>query len=126
MKADVWIRMDRMAIQRSVSLNAPEEEQDAERTGALVRKKLLEIMDLQADIDALLRDRHPTPFGSGTWKNARPEELQRQVLLAAIRFVLFEPLDWVPGNDELKAAAVNVLAVIHSQMKWLKATYPHD
>ena len=36
---------------------------DAENTGELVRKKLLEMMDLQGDIDALLRDTHPTPFG---------------------------------------------------------------
>jgi hypothetical protein len=108
-------------------LDVPEEERrDAERTGALVRKKLLEIMDLQADIDALLRDKHPTRFGSGKWKNARPEELQRQVLMAAVRFVSFEPVDWVPGNDKFKAAAGNLVAVVHAQMKWLKATYPHD
>ena len=36
----------------------------AERTGALVRKKLMEIMDLQADIFTLLRGDQPTPFGS--------------------------------------------------------------
>ena len=41
-----------------------EERRDAEKTGELVSKKLMEIMDLQADIDALLRDKHPTPFGS--------------------------------------------------------------
>ena len=34
-------------------MDVPEEERrDAERTGTVVRKKLLEIMDLQADIDA--------------------------------------------------------------------------
>jgi hypothetical protein len=32
---------------------------DAEKTGELVSRKLMQIMDLQADIDALLRDKHP-------------------------------------------------------------------
>ncbi|MCX7422309.1 MAG: hypothetical protein NT013_22570 [Planctomycetia bacterium] len=40
-----------------------EERRDAEKTGELVRKKLMEIMDSQADIDGLLRDDHPTSFG---------------------------------------------------------------
>ncbi len=40
-------------------------------------------MDLQADIDALLRDDHPMPFSSGKWKNARLETLQRLVLTIA-------------------------------------------
>src|SRR5205085_4151774 len=56
-----------------------EERLDAERTGELVRKKLMEIMDLQADIDALLRDTHPSPFGSKNWEFACPEALQRLV-----------------------------------------------
>jgi len=42
---------------------------DAERTGELVGRKLLEIMDLQGDIDALLRDKHRTPFGSKPWQS---------------------------------------------------------
>ena len=38
-------------------MSVPDEvRRDAEKTGELVRKKLLEIMDLQADIDSLLRD----------------------------------------------------------------------
>jgi hypothetical protein len=46
-------------------MSVPDEvRRDAERAGALVSKKLLEIMDLQADIDSLLREAHPTPFGS--------------------------------------------------------------
>jgi hypothetical protein len=50
-------------------MSVPEEERrDAEKTAELVRKKLMEIMDLQADIDALLRDKHPTPFGSQKWQ----------------------------------------------------------
>ena len=36
-----------------------EERRDAEKMGELVRKKLFEIMDLQADIDALLRAVNP-------------------------------------------------------------------
>jgi hypothetical protein len=81
-------------------------------------------MDLQADIDALLRDEHPTPFGSTKWKNARPEELQRLVLMTAIQFVLFEPMDWVAGNGEFKVAADKLLQVVIDQMKWLGAKYP--
>jgi hypothetical protein len=112
-------------MQRSIHLDVPEEERrDAEKTGALVCKKLLEIMDLQADIDALLRDKHPTPFGSDKWKNARPEELQRLVLMAAVQFILFEPVDWVPGNDEFKVAADKLLQVVLAQTKWLETKYP--
>ena len=51
------------STQRSFAMGVPDEEGDAEKTGELVSKKLMEIMDLQADIDALLRDKHPTPFG---------------------------------------------------------------
>lgn len=101
-----------------------EERREAAKTQELVCKKLWEIMDLQADIDALLRDEHPTPFGSAKWKNARPEELQRLVLMTAIQFVLFEPVDWVKGNDEFKVAADKLLQVVIDQMKWLGAKYP--
>ncbi|MFZ5833657.1 MAG: hypothetical protein ACOY3P_26520 [Planctomycetota bacterium] len=101
-----------------------EERREAAKTQELVCKKLREIMDLQADIDALLRDDHPTPFGSARWKNARPEELQRLVLMTAIQFVLFEPVDWVKGNDEFKVAADKMLQVVSDQLKWLGAKYP--
>lgn len=82
-----------------------EERRDAEKTGELVRKKLMEIMDSQADIDALLRDDHPTPFGSKNWQYANIEALQRIVAMTAIQFVLFEPVDLVKDNDEFKVAA---------------------
>ncbi len=108
-------------------MDVPEDElNEAARTQELVRKKLLEIMDLQADIDALLRNKHPTPFGSGEWRNGRPEELQRLVLMAAIQFVLFEPIDWVPGNDDFKAAAEKLLEVVSAQMTWLGEKYPRQ
>ena len=94
-----------------------EERRDAERTGMVIRKKLLEIMDLQADIDALLRDSHPTPFGSEKWKNARLETLQRLVLMVATQLVLFEPDDLVAGNDEFKGAADKLLQIILAQLK---------
>lgn len=93
-----------------------EERREAERIGILVRNKLLEIMDLQADIDALLRESHPTPFGSAKWKNARLETLQRMVLITAIQFVLFEPDYLVEGNDELKVAADRFLQVVLGQL----------
>jgi len=76
-------------------------------------------MDLQADIDALIRDSHPTPFGSAGWKNARLETLQRLVAMTAIQFVLFEPNHLVAGNDEFKAAADNLLQVILAQLRSL-------
>ncbi len=93
---------------------------DAEKAGELVHKKLMEIMDLQADIDALLRDKHPTPFGSQQWQYASIEALQRLVAMTAIQFVLFEPVDWVKGNDELKDAADKILAIMSAQLKTLK------
>ena len=109
----------------SLHLDIPEDEiRDAAKTQELVCKKLLEIMDLQADIDALLRDKHPTPFGAARWKNARPEELQRLVLMTAIQFVGFEPLNWVRDNDKFKVAAEKLLQVITAQMKWLAEKYP--
>ena len=102
-----------------------EERRDAEKTGALVSKKLREIMDLQADIDALLRDSHPSPFGSKNWNYAGPEALQRVVAMTAIQFVLFEPVDWVKGNDEFKLAADKMMKVLVAQLATLK-TKPSD
>lgn len=97
-----------------------EERRDAERTGALVSKKLMEIMDLQADIDALLRDKHPTPFGSKHWQYAVPEALIRVVAMTAIQFLLFEPEGRVKGNDQLKVAAENMIDMMIAQLKTLK------
>jgi hypothetical protein len=97
-----------------------EERRDAERTGVLVSKKLMEIMDLQGDIDALLRDKHPTPFGSKHWHYAVPEALQRVVTMTAIQFLLFEPEERVKGNDELKIAAERMIDIIITQLKTLK------
>ena len=93
---------------------------DAEKTGAIVRKKLMEIMDLQADIDALLRDDHPTPFGSKNWPYASLEALQRLVAMTAIQFVLFEPVSRVKGNEEFKVAADRMIKIIVAQLKTLK------
>jgi hypothetical protein len=102
-------------------MSVPDEERrDAERAGELVRKKLMEIMDLQADIDALLRGKHPTPFGSQRWQYASPEALQRLVAMTAIQFILFEPVAWVKGNDEFKAAADKMLEILGAQLKTLK------
>lgn len=101
-----------------------EEINDAIKTERLVCEKLLEIMDLQGDIDALLRDSHPSPFGSAKFKNARPEELQRLVMMTAIQFVAFEPNDWVPGNEDFKDAGEKLIKMSSSQLKWLKQKYP--
>jgi hypothetical protein len=101
-----------------------EERKDAENTGVLVHKKLFEIMDLQADIDALLRDKHPTPFGSERWKNSRIETIQRLVAITAIQFVLYEPDDWVKGNKEIKSEAKKLIDIILDQLKMLEKTEP--
>lgn len=102
-------------------MDVPDEmRREAERIGVLVSKKLMEIMDLQADIDTLLRDKHPTPFGSKHSQYACPEALQRVVLMTAIQFVLFEPVGRVKGNDEFKIAADKLIEVIIAQLKTLK------
>jgi hypothetical protein len=96
-----------------------EERKDAENTGVLIRKKLSEIMDLQADIDSLLREKHPTPFGSERWKDSRPETLQRLVALMAIQFLLFEPVNWVKGNDEVQTVGKKLMDLILGQLQLL-------
>jgi hypothetical protein len=102
-------------------MSVPDEvRRDAEKTGELVRKKLMEIMDLQADIDALLRDDHPTPFGSKNWQYADIEALQRLVAMTAIQFVLFEPVEWVKGNEEVKVRAESLVSMLSEQLKTLK------
>jgi hypothetical protein len=111
-------------LRKDTPLDHSEDEiRDAAKSQELVRKKLLAIMDLQADIDALLRDELPTPFGSERWKNSRPEELQRVVLMTAIQFVLFEPVDWVEGNDKFKNISEEMLELIIGQCKWIKKKY---
>ena len=102
-------------------MSVPDEvRRDAERIGELVHEKLLEIMELQADIDALLRDDHPTPFGAKNWQYASLEALQRLVAMTAIQFVLFEPEGRVEGNDEFKVAADRMIEILIAQLKTLK------
>jgi hypothetical protein len=102
-------------------MSVPDEvRRDAEKTGELVHKKLTEIMDLQADIDALLRDDHPSPFGSKHWQYACLEALQRVVAMTAIQFVLFEPVGRVKGNDEFRVAADKTIEIMIAQLKTLK------
>jgi hypothetical protein len=102
-------------------MSVPDEvRRDAERTGALVRKKLIAIMDLQAEIDTLLRRDQPTPFGSEKWRYASLEALQRFVAMTAIQFILFEPVGWVEGNGEFKVAADEVLKILSAQLKTLE------
>ncbi len=102
-------------------MSIPDEvRRDAERTGELVHKKLLEIMDLQADIDTLLRGDKPTPFGSKKWEYAELEALQRLVAVTAIQFVLFEPAGRVKGNDKVKVAAEELIDLLLAQTKTLK------
>ena len=102
-------------------MSVPDEvRRDAEKTGELVRKKLMEMVDLQADIDALLRNKHPTPFGSKNWQFAHIEALQRLVAMTAIQFVLFEPVGMVQGNDEFKVAADKIIEIILAQLNTLK------
>ncbi|MGP0065923.1 MAG: hypothetical protein ACLQGP_20270 [Isosphaeraceae bacterium] len=93
---------------------------EAERKGELVRKNLMAIMDLQAEIDILLRDEHPTPFGSNKWQYASIEALQRLVALTGIQFILFEPVGMVKGNDEFRVAADKMIKILVAQLKTLK------
>ena len=102
----------------------PEEERrEANRIGALVCKKLFEIMDLQGDIDALIRDK-PTPFGSAPFENSRPETLQRVVAMTAIQFILLEPASLVKGNEEVQVAGKKLINMIVNQLKLLRETEP--
>ena len=102
-------------------MSVPDEvRRDAVRTGELVRKTLMEIMELQADIDTLLRGDHPTPFGSEKWRYACLEALQRVVALTAIQFVLFEPVERVKGNDQVRVAADKLIKLVVAQLKTLK------
>ena len=103
--------------------HSEEEINDAIKSQRLVCKKLLEIMDLQGDVDTLLRDVHRSPFGSGKFKNAQPEELQRLVMMTAMQFVLFEPTDLVKGNAEFTLAAEKLLDLTSSQLNWLKEKF---
>ncbi len=105
-------------------MDVPEEERrEANRIGALVRKKLFEIMDLQIDIDALLRDKH-SQSGSALFKNSQPETLQRVVAITAIQFILFEPLHLVKGNAEVQAVGKKLIDLMISQMRLLRETEP--
>ncbi len=102
-------------------MNVPDEvRREAERTGELVRKKLFEIMDLQAEIDTLLKDPHPKPSGSKNWQYASLEALQRLVLIKAIQFILYEPVGRVKGNDEFGVAANRMNDLVLAQLKTLK------
>ena len=40
--------------------------------------------------------------------------------MTAIQFVLFEPADWVNGNNEVRAAADQLLPLLGGQLKTLK------
>jgi hypothetical protein len=102
-------------------MSVPDEERRAaEKIGERVRTNLLAIMDLQGDIDSLLRDVHPSPFGSQKWQYASLEALQRIVAMTAVQFVLFEPVGLVEGNDEFKVAAERLIDLIVAQLKTLK------
>ncbi len=105
-------------------MNVSEEErQEARRIEALVRKKLFEIMDRQGEIDNLIRDK-PTPFGSGPFKNCRPESLLRVVAMTAIQFILLEPASLVSGNEEVHAVGKKLIDLIISQLRLLRETEP--
>jgi len=111
-------------VKRSIHLEVSDEERrEANRIGALVREKLFEIMDLQGDIDTLIRDK-PTPFGSVPFKNCRPESLQRVVAMTAVQFILLEPVSLVNGNEEVHAVGKKLIDLIVSQLRLLRETEP--
>jgi hypothetical protein len=100
-----------------------DEIKDAARIEKRIREKLLAIIDLQGDIDELLRDCPQSPFRAANFTNARPEELQRMTLIAATQLVLFEPKDWVEGNDRFKGLAEDLLDHVIKQVQWVKEKY---
>lgn len=105
-------------------MNCSDDEiQEAARTQKLIREKLLAIIDLQGDIDELIRDCPKSPFRAAKFTDARPEELQRIALIAATQTVLFEPKDWVKGNDRFARLAENLLDHVIKQIKWVKRKY---
>ena len=88
-------------------MGVPDEvRREAEKTGELVSKKLMEIMDLQADIDALLRDDHPTPFGSKNWQYASLEALQRIVAMMAIELSFSSRRRWLRPTTSLRSLLI--------------------
>lgn len=97
--------------------------EDAARIQQRIREKLLAIIDLQGDIDELIRDSPPSPFRAANFTNARPEELQRMALIAAAQFVLFEPKDWVEGNERFKGLAEDLMDHVIKQIDWVKKKY---
>jgi len=40
--------------------------------------------------------------------------------MTAIQFILFEPVDWVKGNDEFKVAAEKMIEILVAQLKTFK------
>ena len=46
--------------------------------------------------------------------------------MTAIQFILFEPEDWVAGNDDFRIAAEELLKTVVAQLKWLKTKYPQE
>ena len=108
-------------------MDVPEEERrEANQIGALVRKKLFEIMNLQVDIDALLRDKYPKSPGTASFKNSRLETLQRVVAVTAIQFILFEPASLVNGNEEVHVVGKKLIDLIFDQMRLLRAMEPKE
>ena len=39
--------------------------------------------------------------------------------MTAVQFILFEPVDWAAKNDEIKAAAENLLRLLSAQVELL-------
>lgn len=103
-----------------------EERRKAEQIGQRISENLLKIMDLQGEMDCLLRDVESSPFGSKNWQNVSPATKQRVVAMAAIQFLLFEPADYVEGNDKLKSAADELVEVLVRQLKSLTTTEPGE
>jgi hypothetical protein len=56
----IWLGWNDQSTDVGDSMNVQDEvRREAENTGELVHKNLMEIMDLQGEIHALLRDDHP-------------------------------------------------------------------
>jgi len=83
----------------------------------IARKRLLEIVDLQTEVEFLLRF---DPSGSLDRAHTSSEGLQRKIAITAIRSILFEPRGTVPYEEDFLSATEQMLPVLVAQLESLR------
>ncbi len=83
----------------------------------IARKRLLEIVDLQTEVEFLLRF---DPSGSLDRDHTSPEGLQRKIALTALRSILFEPRGTVPHEEDFLSASEQMVPVLVAQLEALR------